>query len=205
MNITPQLLRTLEASHSSSNSGEDARQDLLFEHVSPSIIWDKNRKSVKVPSVLLRRNVSNMSWSPCFCLLGNQVLSWNPCFVQKEWSWAEVDEPRACYMEWSKLERQIQTLYINIGICNLLIISIEKNGTNETIYRVGIERRREWTCNTAGVGEGGTNWESSTELGLPWWLRCKEFACDAGDPALISGWGRSPGEEYSGILAWEIP
>ena len=99
MNITPQLLRTLEASHSSSNSGEDARQDLLFEHVSPSIIWDKNRKSVKVPSVVLRRNVSNMSWWPCFCLLGNQVLSWNPCFVQKEWSWTEVDEPRACYME----------------------------------------------------------------------------------------------------------
>ena len=46
MNIAPRLLRTLEASHSSSNSGEDAHQDLLFEHVSPSMIGDKNRKSV---------------------------------------------------------------------------------------------------------------------------------------------------------------
>ena len=126
MNIAPWLLRTLEASHSSSNSGEDAQQDLLFEHISPSMVGDENRKSVKVPSVVIRRNVSNMSWWPCFCLLGNQFLSWNPWFVQKEQSWTEVDEPRACCMEWNKLERQKQILYINIGICNLLIISIEK-------------------------------------------------------------------------------
>ena len=31
-------------------------------------------------------------------------------------------------------------------------------------------------------------------FGLPWWLRCKEFACNAGDPALIPGLERSPGE-----------
>ena len=32
---------------------------------------------------------------------------------------SEVDEPRACYTEWSKSEREIQTLYINTYICNL--------------------------------------------------------------------------------------
>ena len=31
-------------------------------------------------------------------------------------------------------------------------------------------------------------------LGLPWWLRGKASACNAGDPGLIPGSGRSPGE-----------
>jgi len=31
-------------------------------------------------------------------------------------------------------------------------------------------------------------------IGLPWWLRCKESACNTGDAALIPGPGRSPGE-----------
>ena len=36
----------------------------------------------------------------------------------------------------------------------------------------------------------------------------KESACNAGDPGLIPGSGRSPGEEmatHSSILAWRIP
>ena len=36
----------------------------------------------------------------------------------------------------------------------------------------------------------------------------KESACSAGRPALIPGWGRSPGEgngNHSSILAWKIP
>ena len=32
-------------------------------------------------------------------------------------------------------------------------------------------------------------------VGLPRWLSGKESACNAGDPGLIPGWGRSPGEE----------
>ena len=31
-------------------------------------------------------------------------------------------------------------------------------------------------------------------LGLPWWLRGEESACNAGDLGSISGLGRSPGE-----------
>ena len=34
----------------------------------------------------------------------------------------------------------------------------------------------------------------SSILGLPWWLSCKEFTCNAGDLSLIPGLGRSPGE-----------
>ena len=33
-------------------------------------------------------------------------------------------------------------------------------------------------------------------------------ACNAGDPGLIAGWGRSPGERNSyppSVLAWRIP
>ena len=41
--------------------------------------------------------------------------------------------------------------------------------------------------------------------GLPWWCSSKESACNTGDPGLIPGWGRSPGEgngythHYSGL------
>ena len=34
----------------------------------------------------------------------------------------------------------------------------------------------------------------SVEWGLPWWLRCKEFACSAIDRGSITGLGTSPGE-----------
>jgi len=36
----------------------------------------------------------------------------------------------------------------------------------------------------------------------------KEYACSAGDPGLIPGWGRSPGGGHSNslhFLAWRIP
>ena len=33
----------------------------------------------------------------------------------------------------------------------------------------------------------------SSILGLPWWLRCKEFACNVGDQGSIPGLVRSPG------------
>ena len=42
--------------------------------------------------------------------------------IKKEWIWVssgEVDEPRACYTEWSKSEREKQVSYINTFIWNL--------------------------------------------------------------------------------------
>ena len=46
------------------------------------------------------------------------------------------------------------------------------------------------------------------QFGLPWRLKCKEAACNAGDLGSIPGLGRSPGEgngyplQYS---CWRIP
>ena len=72
----------------------------------------------------------------------------------------EVAEPRACYTEWSKSEREKQILYINAYIWNL-----------EKWYR--------WTClqgkdgdadveeglmGAAGEGAGGSNGESSIDI-----------------------------------------
>ena len=41
---------------------------------------------------------------------------------KKQWIWvsySEVDEPRACYTEWSRSEREKQILYINTYMWNL--------------------------------------------------------------------------------------
>ena len=81
---------------------------------------------------------------------------------KKEQIWvssSEVDEPRACYTDWSKSEREKQ-IYINAYIWNL-----------EKLYW--------WTClqgrnrdsaikkslmDTERAGEHGMNWESSIEI-----------------------------------------
>ena len=58
---------------------------------------------------------------------------------EKEWiwvSWIEVDDPRACYTEWSKSEREKQISHMSTYIWNL-----EKNGTDWPIYKAGIETR----------------------------------------------------------------
>ena len=38
--------------------------------------------------------------------------------------------------------------------------------------------------------------------GLPWWLSCKESACNAGDLGSILGLGRFPGEENGSPLQY---
>ena len=42
-------------------------------------------------------------------------------------------------------------------------------------------------------------------LGLPWWLICKESACNAGDPGSISGSGRYPGEGNGNLTPVLLP
>ena len=39
-------------------------------------------------------------------------------------------------------------------------------------------------------------------MGLPWWLSGNVFACSAGDPSLIPGSGRSPGEGNGNLLQY---
>ena len=60
-------------------------------------------------------------------------------------------------------------------------------------------------CQVASVTECG---ECGGAWGFPGGSDGKESACSAGDPGLISGLGRSPGEgmaTHSSILAWRIP
>ena len=43
--------------------------------------------------------------------------------------------------------------------------------------------------------------------GVPWWLSSKESACNAGDPGLIPGSGRSLEKgisTHTSVLAWRI-
>ena len=43
---------------------------------------------------------------------------------------------------------------------------------------------------------------SETHVGFPGGLDGKESACKAGDPGLIPGWGRSPGEGHGNSLQY---
>ena len=81
---------------------------------------------------------------------------------KKEQIWVsctEVDEPRACYMEWSKSEREKQISYINAYMWNLetqywWIYSQGRNGDADV---------ENGLVDTVGEGEGGMNWESNIE------------------------------------------
>ena len=77
---------------------------------------------------------------------------------KKECIWVssnEVDEPTACYTDWSKSEREKQISYT--GNLERLCWWAYLQGSNRD---TGIENR---LGNTVGEGEGGTNWEISTE------------------------------------------
>ena len=72
-------------------------------------------------------------------------------------TWAEVDDPTACYVEWSKSERENQILYINVCTWNL-----EK--WHRLTYFQGRKRDTENRfVDTMGEGEGKLNWESSVD------------------------------------------
>ena len=60
-------------------------------------------------------------------------MQWTITQHKKEQIWVssrEVDEPRACYVEWSKSEREKQILYT---------YGMWKNSIDETIFREGME------------------------------------------------------------------
>ena len=70
-----------------------------------------------------------------------------------------MDEPRACYTEWSKSERVKQISYINADIRSL-----------ERWYwwtyqqgRIGEADIEDRLMGIVGEGEGRTNWDSSVE------------------------------------------
>ena len=71
-------------------------------------------------------------------------------------TWAEVDEPTACYTEWSKSERENQILYINVYMESRKMALVNLFSGQE-------ERHREHVCGHNGEGEGKLNWESSVD------------------------------------------
>ena len=75
-------------------------------------------------------------------------------------SFSEVNEPRASYTEWNKSEKEKQVSHINAHIWNL-----EKlYGWTCSQGRNGDADAESGLMDTAGGGEGRTNWESSTDI-----------------------------------------
>ena len=74
-------------------------------------------------------------------------------------SFTEVDEPRACYMEWSKSEREKQISYINAYMWNLERWYLWSN-MQDSKEDTGITKR---LLDTVGEGEGGMIWKNSIE------------------------------------------
>ena len=106
---------------------------------------------------------------------------------EKEHPWVslkEVDEPRVCYTEWSKSERENQTWCINAYIWNL-------ERWNWWTYLQGSSGDAEIGNkleDTVGDGEGGMNWESSLETHtLPYvkWIASGSLLYDAGNSDLV--------------------
>ena len=99
-------------------------------------------------------------------------------------SYNEVDEPRAYYTEWSKMERERQILHINTYMWNLVgwywwsYIQGSKECTD-------IKNR---VLDSVGEREGGMIWENSTETcALPYveWMASESSMHEAGHPGLV--------------------
>ena len=82
---------------------------------------------------------------------------------KKEWNWvifSDVDELRVCHTEWSQSETEKQILCINSCTWNL-----------ENLYRWAYLQGRNGdtdveneSVDTAGEGDGGVSWKSSTDI-----------------------------------------
>ena len=102
-----------------------------------------------------------MVWIMWICKILETL--WN---IEIIFFWTEVDEPEACYIEWSKSEREKQTLYINAYIWNLekwywWTYFLGRSGDVEN----GL-------VDTAGEGD---DWESSTNI---YTLPCVKWIAD---------------------------
>ena len=100
---------------------------------------------------------------------------------------------------------------------NCLYVESKKNGTKELIYKTDTENK---LMVTNGVRWGGINWETGIDIYTLLYIKQKtqgpivgfsgssagkESACNAGDPGLIPGSRRSPGEGNSYPLQYSCP
>ena len=87
--------------------------------------------------------------------------------IKKEQVWissGEVDEPRACYTEWSMSEREKQILFINAYIWN-----VEKLYWWNCLQDRNRDTDQRQTRGHSMEGEGGMNWESSIDIYTIMW------------------------------------
>ena len=91
------------------------------------------------------------------------------------------------------------------GSCSgseLWVSAVQKQGKQATLQVLGILvfflLTKDWTIFPL------SHWAPYLFLRtlLPWWLSGKEPACNAGDPGLIAGWGRSPRERNDSPLQY---
>ena len=149
---------------------------------------DSDDGCIKSVNILKIIKLSDLNW-------------WAVLSHKKEPIWLssnEVDEPRAYFTEWSKSERERQTSYINAYIWNLerWYWGTYLQGSNRD---TDIENRLV-DMGRDGGGEGGTNWDSSTETcTLPYvkldsqWkfaIWCRELKSGALWQPRRVGWGR---------------
>ena len=123
---------------------------------------------------------------------------------KKEQIWVsctEVDEPRACYMEWSKSEREKQISYINAYMWNLetqywWIYSQGRNGDADVENGL-VDRVR--------VGESGMNEENSINICTLSCIKQQMRSCFVTQEAQLdalwgpkgTGWGSRRGYRYN--------
>ena len=107
-----------------------------------------------------------------------------------------MERPKDCHTEWTKSTREKQTSYNIIYMWNLekwyIWTYLQSRNRDTDAENKLMDTKR---------GKGaGMNWDIGIYIytllcvGLPCSSNGKESACNAGDPGLIPGSGRSPGE-----------
>ena len=107
----------------------------------------------------------------------------------------EVDEPRACYTEWNKSERERQILYINACIWNL-------ERWYQWSYMQGNKGRHR--CKEQTFGLSGRRWGWDDLRAYHWNMYIT--ICKTDDQCKSSGWSRGPKASVLGQprgIEWE--
>ena len=115
--------------------------------------------------------------------------------INKEWNYvicSNIDEPRYYHTEWRKSDTKLNTWYC------LYVESKKKKGYTWTYLRNRLRStdvENKFTVTSGVGGRENLRWRLvCTHLGLPCSSNTKESACNAEDPGLIPGLGKSSEE-----------
>ena len=127
------------------------------------------------------------------------VLGMGGCHCVSPLHCRDVDEPRACHIEWSKSEREKQILWISTHIY------VE---SGKTVLMSCFQGRNRDAEGRGGWDEWREYWHIFTTMCFPGGSGGKASTCNAGNLGSIPGLERSPGEGNGNplsILVWKIP